>query len=260
MAPTRAFLLLLAASLAAPLAAQARGSDGHELSIAGGIASPSLTTGIEGENPAGLVYVPHTLLQGSVSTGNDSWDPLTLGAGLYLGNGNVGGALGLTRSTTDNADFVAHVGLAAEISALNAALGVSAAHVLDSNGGWGVDAGLITKPDSDFRVGVTAFGVNDGVDAVAAGFATGVGSGATFALDGGWNPDSDAVVVKPGLGIQVSSIQLAVGYGFEVTDKKGGAHIPTDFSVGLGFKAAGLSFETYYNQLARWYIGVSAAL
>jgi hypothetical protein len=244
-------------ALLLPVGAQARGSGGdeHLLSTAGGIAAPSYSSGVEGENPAGLVYVPNTLFHGSLSSGNDSFSPLGWGAGLYLGNGKVGGALGVAGSTASGSDPAAHLGLAATIDALSSAVGVAAFRSFDGDG-VEVNAGFITKPGSDFRVGGTVFGINDGANSFAAGLATEVGSGATFAVDAGYNTDSEGLVVKPGLTIGVSGIRLGVGYGIDV--KKGGAPIGRDFSAGLGIGVgSSTELQFYYNQLARWYGGLS---
>jgi hypothetical protein len=98
------------------------------------------------------------------------------------------------------------------------------------------------------------------VDGYAGGVAAQLSQNATFAVDASVDHNGNGMTAKPALGIDVQTVQLVYGYGIAV-DKNATSHILRGSAVGAGLKlseAAHLQF--YYNQLARYYLGLTLRL
>jgi hypothetical protein len=246
-------LLIVAACAAvlvsSPGAHAFRRSGAQLLSVGGGIAAPSGTTALE-ENPAGLAGQLRPRILAHSSSPHDALDERSYGTDFLTGNRSVGVGIGAHRRSDAKLDVA--WGLAATLGS-STSLGISGV------GTGGLNAGLILGARGGSRIGLAAFGLTGGVDALGAGWATELGSSATFAVDGSYSPDSKGSVVKPALGVRVSSLQLAVGYGIRVSED-GGAGIARGLSLGLGIPLGrNFALEGYYNQLARYYAGLSIA-
>lgn len=239
---------------------------GHILSIGGGVASPSITSGLLGENPAGLAYNTQNKLLGELAGGNSDFNPMGSGGLFYLGNGRVGGGLGIQ---TFNSQFgnnnsatttLFSYGIAAYIEGLNVSFGASGSYVFQNSGGgttgnnnWGLDLGLIYNPKGQVRLGATASSVIDGVDAIGVGIAADANEFATFALDASSDTHFHGKTLKPAMGIHLMDFQLTVGYGVAV-DKDAPNWIRRGGSFGIGFRLTPMfQLQGYYNQLAKYY-------
>lgn len=242
-----------AASHAAP-----RGSRlGHDVSVAGGIASPSTTTAGLGENPAGLPYNVATSVTAALLTEDSDFDPLVMGGLITLGNGSMGASVGLQRyNSGDNLDL--NLGVGAMIEPLQTQFGVAARRALQPSGGdFDFDLGAIINPRSATRLGVMAIGVEAGIDAWGAGVAIDPSADVTFAVDATYETAGETLMVKPGLQVRASSLALSVGYGIE--GQAGAASlapgIREGFSAGMAYTAStNFKLEAYYEQLARYAI------
>jgi hypothetical protein len=267
-------ITLTSATVLLPVVAEARGGGGgegqHLLSVGAGIASPSAVTGLFSENPAGLVYNSGFSFLGQASTYNDNFKPLNAGGGLFAGNGTVGGALSLNTTiangaTLSNSPLALNWGLAAEIASLKTSFGFRGSHIFTSNSAYagstfGLDAGIIIHPKDQSRFGITAYDVNDGIDYMGAGWAYDFNPQATFAIDGTYGFTGGGASLKPGMAVNLDAFHLSSGYGFNVANG-GGARIYNGVSLGVGFNAGrSLVVQLYYNQLARYYAGLTITL
>jgi hypothetical protein len=240
----------------------------HALSIGAGISSPSNNSALV-ENPAGLSYNEDTQFLGEAGWTNSNLNPLGLGGFILLGNGHVGGGLGFQTFSRqgDNAGNVTlfNFGIATEIDSLNLSFGVTGNYVVSQNGataGLGNssslngDIGILYNPRGNVRLGFAAFQVFSGVNALGAGIAAQASDWATFALDGSMSPQGTGKIIKPGMGIYLSSFQLTIGYGYNL-DNTGNDWIRQGWAYGLGIRLSqNVHLQAYYNQLALYYAGL----
>jgi hypothetical protein len=230
--------------------------DDHVLTVAGGVASPSKTTALE-ENPAGLTYNTSPELLGFVSSESNNFNPLEYGLNYFTGNGMVGGALGLKRSSADSTSI--NFGLAADLLSKNFSLGFAGSYTFGSGGhssGWNGNLGAILFPQADLRFGVTAYHVIGGVNTLGFGVAYDANSSATLALDAAYGTSTQGLTLKPGAMIRLSDLQLSAGYG--IVASNGGAYFTEGFSAGLGFNISrSAHLEAYYSQIQKFFFGVS---
>lgn len=245
----------------------------HVLSIGAGISSPSVTSALV-ENPAGLVYNQQTKFLGETAATNASLNPIGLGGLFFLGNGFVGGGLGVQTFSGqgNNAGNISifNFGIAAKATGLNVSIGATGSYVISQSGnatayanGTTLDSniGMIFNPDGDVRFGVTAFDVLNGVDALGAGIAASASDWATFSLDGSMDAKSgNGKTIKPAMGIHLMDFQFTLGYGLGLDNldtnwiRRG-----TAFGMGiqLGMEA---HLQFYYNQLALYFVGLTIRL
>jgi hypothetical protein len=263
-----ALLLVMLASSGSAFGASRYGGGDYEsfhwLSVGGGIAHPSATTAIT-ENPAGLIYNSDLRILASSDAGNNSFNPLGANGHFFLGNGAVGGGIGLRNQHTFNTatDVNLDFGLAAEINALKLAFGVSGSYrvaTLGATGGGGgtpgLNIGVLINPTGEIHGGLTLFDVLGGVNALGGGIAWDVNSFATLALDAATTPTAfQAWSLKPGLQIHVLQVQLSASYGFALAG--GGSWLRGGGTLGLGVRMGGnLHFQAYYNELNLYYAGL----
>lgn len=261
-----AFLLPLALALLAPLPAHAAAGaeDAHLLSVGAGIASPSMTSAL-GENPAGLVFNHRFRFLAQAATENDDFSPIGVGGGLFAGNGSVGA--GLTLLGFESGSMVLGWGLAAEIPGLDLSWGFTGSHVIAGSGqavaagsSFGLDTGILLNGKGKSRFGFTLFDVLDNIDAIGAGWAYDLSSAATFALDGAYGTGAKTIAIKPSLGIRLPGFHIASGYGFGVSGD-GGNRIRDGVSLAVGIPfGKNFAIQAYYNQIARYYAGLTIAL
>jgi hypothetical protein len=226
------------------------------LAIAGGIASPSKTSALL-QNPAGLSLNEKTRLLGTLNSENDNFDPLNYGGGVFLGNGQVGGGAEVQRK--NSSQTVLDLGVGFQVSEMS--FGAHINHDLsDSGGAWKTDLGAIFNTKGKWRVGATIFNAFDGIDGYAAGLATNLSTDATFAVDASTNKDLKGLVIKPAIEVDLKVVQFTYGYGIHV-DKNASSFIPEGHALGLGFKLTDAAYlQAYYNQLAKYYLGVTFRL
>jgi hypothetical protein len=244
-------ILHLVVALAAlpPSLAWARfGGAERQLTVGAGYSSPSQTSN-PGENPAGLTAAIGKTAQPSVHSPDDDFDPLGIGGDLYFGNGHQGARLGYDHEgDADRFD----VGLATEIAALHASLGVTATWAKDP--GADFDAGLMINPRGIMRIGVVAQGLAGGPDGYAGGVAWDLSPGSTFAVDASVDRDFKGLRIMPALGVEVADLALTVGYGVRADDQHGSA-IREGFGMGVGYRLdSSLSLSGYYNTIVDRYL------
>lgn len=269
--PRSAFFGCLLGFVALPSDGFARGLDigsapGTRPISQGAISSPGETTALE-ENPAGLTINQGPVAQGAIFSGNKEFDPIGYGGSLLIGNGTVGAGVGISHLNGGGALMSSgdalrlRWGVAADIKPLNFALGVAGSHTLKSGAGDPYfDVGVILNPGGQQRIGITAFGLNSGVESIGGGFAYDVASSATITLDGTYTPDTRTLVAKPTLAISVEKIRVSAGYGFRASGSSE-SWLRRDFAAGLGYEFNHqVSLEAYYNQMAKYFIGLTFKL
>lgn len=230
------------------------GASAHLISLGAGIAQPSDTSALL-ENPAGFTYNNGVklLLTGTAEDTNTL--PESVGAGLFLGNGTVAGAL--KYDWHDRVGSVLTAGIGVEIQAIRSSLGLACGASLGSSVSVSCSQfGLLYEGLGKARLGAK---VNTtGTTAVGAGVAVDATNDIAIAVDGAFNTSGGGFGIKPGVLLKLAPAQLALGYGF--VDSGGTNMIRSGFSVGFGLEAdKSISIQAYYQQLAQYFLGVAIA-
>jgi hypothetical protein len=236
----------------------ADGDSARMLSVGGGIASPSKTSALV-ENPAGLSLNETTRILGVLGSGDDSFSPVDYGGGAFFGNGSVGAAGEIERVGGATTDL--DLGMGVLIPGIDMSFGAAVQHDLSGGGnGWTTNLGAILNTKGKWRIGAEVQNVFNGPGGYGAGFATDLSPDATFATDASVDQNFHGLHVKPALQVDVKVFQLVFGYGIEV-DHNSTSFINTGFAAGLGFKLTQTAyFQGYYNQLDKYYFGVTFRL
>lgn len=227
--------------------------------------SPSNTNAIW-ENPAGLIYTEDFKAMVGMSVLNQNFNAFGASGAFYLGNGLVGGGIGLhsfsNLSNNSNAVLLTNFGIAADIRPLYFALGVSGSYLINSwNYGvgstgslaYGLNIGIIANPQGDLRWGFNVFDILGGPDALGSGVVWDPTSFASLGLDVTTNLNFQGFTFKPGMAIHIQEVQLTGSYGFQ-TDVLAGPYMRTGLTAGIGFRIPPwFHIQIYYNELAFLY-------
>jgi hypothetical protein len=144
-----------------------------------------------------------------------------------------------------------------DISAINSSLGASCNTSLGSTVSVSCSHfGLIYDPKGKLRVGVNL--ITGSPAQVGVGVAGDVSNAVTLALDGSTSTTGNGSAIKPGIGVNVAPVQLAVGYGF--AQDAGSAMIRSGISVGLGYSFSKFHVQGYYDQLSQYFLGLAISL
>ncbi len=249
--------IALAAALLIQTPAFAKSDSDHLISISSGIAAPSDTSGLS-ENPAGLTYNGNLKPLVRATTENTDNIPGTIGGGIFMGNNTVGGALLVDRGLVAPEQTTLSAGLGVDVHAINSSIGASCDTELGSTVQISCSRfGLIHSFGTHSNPGVV-LGTGD-TTILGAGVASEVISNVTLAIDGSLATASNGIAIKPGLGLKVTALVLAVGYG--IHSSGGNSMIRSGASIGLGYKPSSkIEIQAYYEQLARYYLGVAIVL
>jgi hypothetical protein len=242
------FALLILSTSLNPSSAHARGylastSMNEENSMVAngqGISSPSFWDGISGANPAGLINNVDLKLQGAAASFDDTTNNLRGSGGAFAGNGMIAG--GLEYSTFNQGPLPSgksqiNGGLAANLSALQTAVGIST-HRLSDNGGNSYDVGALITLAPQLRVGAMIPDFSNGLQLVAGGFTYAADPSVDFVVDAGYQLRDKNGIVKPGLSIHTNLIQATASYGFRFEGDSDDVLVTTKFSAALGLKLA----------------------
>ena len=235
--------------------AASNNEDAHLISVGAGIASPSVTSAIW-ENPAGLVYNQEFKLLGFGYTENSSVGITDGGGGLFLGNGSIGGGL---KVETSGGSSTLTAGIGFDVNAINTAFGAACGSSLGSTISITCsDFGLIYNPAGPTRFGFDI--LTSGNAILGAGLAHDITSDATIDLDAGIPTSGGGLTLKPGVAVHSTVVQVAVGYGFNVSSSSGGAgNIRTGFAAGLGINLSKtFHAQAYYDQIHNYFFGLMA--
>lgn len=241
--------------------------DTYSLSIAGGIAAPSLT-GFFGENPAGMIYNQHGTATGYIASDRDDSGLLSTGLGFGAGNGWASAMVGIQsfNNASDDRGSITkfNFGAATYISPIDTAVGLSGSYRFQTGSRavdpsteptWTADLGLLFNPYGTFQVAATAYELSKGMTAMGAGLAAHINPFSTFALDASVDRHGRGLTVKPGLGVRAGPLNLTYAYGMQV-DKSAPAGITAGNTLGLGYEfSRRFRVIGYYNHYATYYLG-----
>lgn len=230
------------------------GDDERQLSVSGGIASPSFSSAVF-QNPAGLTY--NSKLRGTIQAKLN--DPFTLHGGILAGNGDFGAAAGLSHAFKKNDDSTsAFYGLG--VGASKFALGVAGFTNLSTSDSH-FNAGLMIGPTEPMTLGITAIGIDDGVNEWGLGFAYRFQGLSGFILDTTIDEDFDHVSFQPGIIVGNPKAALTISYGFSTEDHLHSHQLSDGLAVGGSLQlGSSVSWQLYYNQLAKYYTAVAIAI
>ncbi len=232
----------------------AAGSDHLQLvTTSGGIVSSSWTTAVF-ENPAGLPGNSGFRLTGQGGSDSSFDHPFAAG-GILLGNKNFGAAAGARQTFEKNRNSTsAFYGLGIRSTGLRASLGAAGTTKITPDKGSSFNAGVKLEPLRQIQLGVTAFGIDGGVDEWGAGIGIGFGNDAMIVVDATANKDLKELAFQPGVTVAEGNAALTLSYGF----KEGSQQLSKGFSAGGGLMfGKSTLFQVYYNHLAKYYATLS---
>lgn len=233
-------------------AASNKAETAYLLSAGAGVSAPSLYNGTR-DNPSAVAFNSGVRLQALGIAWSPTFNPITTGVHLILGNGTVGGQVGMEMAIPGAISPVVRGAIAGYIKAIKTAVGlncqVSLASAVSVSCG---NLGLLFNPEGTLRGGLTLglaglFGGAAGFP-VAAGAALNLAQMFTLALDAGTTIGGAAAGVSlvPALGFRIAMVQLSAGYGFSI-----GSAAASGFTAGAGV-LLGKSFHlmAHYNHLS----------
>lgn len=206
--------------------------------VAGGIAMPSTSTSVF-TNPAGLVGASTAL---SLQAGAPKfWENGTYRAGLQTGGANFGVAGGIERRDQPGNDAtLGYYGLAVGTSGFS--LGLAGKTGISNADGTNLNAGLLFAVGSSAQVGVTAHGLDDGVNEWGAGVAFNVANGVSLVFDAAADDDLDNLEMKPGLRVGGGPAALTLSYGTGARQQ-----FADGFTAGASYQFSSSVLEIQYN-------------
>lgn len=233
------------------------GRGGYSLSAAGGIVSSSKNLAAF-QNPAALIYGDSLDIDLQLmDTGSGD---LGFGGGLMFGGMDWGGVVGLQHLSHGAGTTRAYYGIAGTVRQFKTAFGISGRTEIDGGSGTTIDIGALINPTDPFRVGLTAFGVNDGFNAFGAGVAYDLSSSITLLADGTAANDADLLALAPGIRIGNQNAAATLSYGLKA---KGATFsspvIHEEVMAGFTLKLGKVQWAGYYQQpaFARYYTTVT---
>lgn len=256
----RYWVLLTLVCTSIPFAFAREGNGEHQLSVSGGIASPSFNSAVF-QNPAGLVY--NTKFRATAQAALN--DPVTLNAGLLGGNGTFGVGAGLTHGFENEGHNSAFYGLGVEAKSLKLALGLAGFTDLEGGGASTTfNAGLLIGTDEKITLGLTAVGLNSSVREWGAGLSVRLEGLTALVLDSTANSEFKNFSLQPGIIVGSEKAALTLSYGFNASDTNltiASRQLSNGFAAGGSLKVTNsVSWQLYYNQLSKWYTAVSIDL
>ncbi len=242
----------------------------HNVSVAGGIVSPSTTSALY-ENPSGLSNLRSSKLSINGDTNNNSLQVIGTGATLNMTtNGVLGFGLGIQHAFLKDASSVsstyAHLGAGYYISELRLALGASGSYRLKDSQSilgtkWDSNFGITLFPRNTFSFGLMAYSVIEGPDAYGAGIELDLSQNLTFVMDASTNQDLRGLRILPSLAFQSGAFSVNYGYGVEIDDTQSGSPLQKEHVVGVGLMMGrSLSVQGYYNHLNKYFVNLTLRL
>ena len=226
-----------------------------------GVSSPSFLDGLNGANPAGLIYNTSVKLEAAGATFDNSTNDIKGSGALLAGNSLIAAGAEYSQfnteplsSGTDQVNF----GVAARLAALNTTLGVSG-HAISNGGGTTYDAGTLIDLFPRLTFGAMLKDFTNGIHEAAAGFTFVADSMLDFVVDAAYQIDEKEATVKPGLTLHTDLIQAAVAYGIKVTKNTADdPFLSRDFTAGLGLKLTqNILIEYQYKVFPQHWLGLT---
>ncbi len=194
--------------------ARGMSEDMYKLDVGGGIAAPAYNTAVF-RNAAGLIYNQSVKLNvSSYWVDRSQLGQPTVGADMIFGNGFYGVDIGGFYDVNSETMGLQYGG-AFYIPAMEFALGVSGRSVFSSNFN-DLDLGMMFLPHGVFNIGVTAYSLVSGVDALGFGLGFNLGQHVKLTLDTTTNMDFDQIALKPAFLIGKGMFGFTVGYAVSI--------------------------------------------
>jgi hypothetical protein len=212
--------------------------DGN-LHVSGGISMPSTATSVF-TNPAGLVGA-HTALELQAGA-PEVWNNGTYRAGLQTGGSNFGVAAGIEdQDRGNNSPLNAYYGLG--VGGPGFSLGLAGKTGISHGHGSTLNAGLLFSAGSSAQIGLTARGLNDGVNEFGAGVAFKVNSDVAIIVDSAVDEKFKNPELKPGIKVGSGPAALTLSYGTGAKEE-----FADGFTAGASFQFASSNvLEIQYN-------------
>lgn len=241
------------------------------VSVGGAVSTPSETP-VNGENPAGLVFNSEPKVTASIETHPKKTYGLMGNAyNFFTGNRLVGGRIGARTysNSSDSGGSISYFdfGLATYSEYMNIALGLDGYYRFRKQGtipaaqeekAWATNVGMIINPMGVFRLGLTGFGIGQGIEAVGAGVSGDVNQYSTLGVDASTAGSGGALTVKPSIAILASPFMITYGYGVRFGDVNASAGIPKGNTLGVGFQLSqSLRIQGSYNQHSLYYLSAA---
>lgn len=248
----RSFTLLLVLFFGGTSAVAAEA--GRTLVNAFGIAAPSTTTLIFGENPAGFSQIGGVNLQlaGRTDGGSGNSETKYYSGGLYAGNNVFGVGFFGDKSDASGSEASTLWGLGGGINSI--AIGVNGVTTGGQNSTTTTQFGFLFGSRSPLTVGATVQSDATSLYDYGAGFGYDFTPGANFALDVKHYRVSGELSYAAGVRLASAALELQLGY--KVVDKNdtNEDHI----QAGLAFNMSQrFSFQYLYNHLLKHMLGVT---
>lgn len=241
------------------------------VSVGGAVSTPSETP-VNGENPAGLVFNNGPKVTASIETHPKKiYGLLGNSYGFFTGNHLVGGKIGARTysNSSDSSGAISYFdfGLATYSEYMNIAFGLDGYYRFRKQGtipiaqeekSWATNLGMIINPMGVFRLGLTGYGIGQGIEAVGAGVSGDVNQYSTMGVDVSTAGNGGALTVKPSIAIIASPFMITYGYGVRFGDENASAGIPKGNTLGLGFQLSqSLRIQGSYNQHSLYYLSAA---
>lgn len=225
---------------------------GRTLVNAFGIAAPSTTTLILGENPAGFSQIGGVNLQFLARTNGQSTDPKVYDGGLYAGNNVFGVGIFAEKSDVSGSEMDTLWGLGGGINAI--AIGVSGQTTGGQNSTTTTQFGLMFGGRSPLTVGATFHSDVASSYDFGAGVGYDMSPGANVALDVKHYRVSGELSYA--LGVRLASAALELQLGYKVLDKNNSAEDHIMAGLAYNFSRM-LSFQYLYNHMLKHSLGLT---
>ena len=241
------------------------------ISVGGAVSTPSETP-VNGENPAGLVFNGGPKVTASIETHPKKIYGLLGNAyGFFTGNRLVGGRIGARTysNSNDSSGAISYFdfGLATYSEYMNIAFGLDGYYRFRRQGtvsisqeekAWATNLGMIINPMGVFRLGLTGYGIGQGIEAVGAGVSGDVNQYSTIGVDASTAGSGGALTVKPSIAILAAPFMITYGYGVRFGDENATAGIPKGNTLGIGFQLSqALRIQGSYNQHSLYYLNAA---
>ncbi|MEO5968825.1 MAG: hypothetical protein ABIQ95_02770 [Bdellovibrionia bacterium] len=237
------------------IAASSNKNAGELISVSGGIAMPSFSTSIN-SNPAGIVGVPGTNLIIQDGT-NSQFSNHRLAAGLAYGNGSVGLEAGVGYANPSG-DITGFFGLGFGIPSIKTQIGFSGFMGLSPSSGVGINGGLLIAPSDKMSFGVTAIGLNSGVNEWGAGVGFNISPNVGIAVDAAFSNNFNFLTVEPGLKVGTDQASLMLAYG---SGSGSSQLVNNDIALGGAVKLGSrVHWELYYNKFSTFFTSFAIQL
>ncbi len=245
-------LLLLSLSGNSARAAEA----GRTLINGFGIASPSSTTLLFEENPAGFSQIGGIKLQltggTNGSSGSGNTETKVYSGGLYAGNNVFGVGLASQKSDASGSEASTFWGLGGGFNSI--AIGVSGETTGGQNSTTTTQFGLLFGSRSPLTIGATFQSDSASLYDFGAGFGYDFTPGANFTLDAKHKRVSGELSYAAGVRLASAALELQLGYKVLDSNATGEDHI----QAGLAYNMSQMfSFQYLYNHLLKHMLGLT---